>query len=1305
MPTTPILGITQVSASQNSKEITINDAVLALEGAVAGVKTISYASVSDYTLTATETTRNMVFKAGTATANCTLRFPNSINGNPTERTIVVRNDSGFQLTVRAATGAGTTVVVPNGGARLISISGGDVTVAAQPATLVNFVDLDDSPGTYVGNAGKVLAVNVAESQLEFIDVVSFPAYVGNAGKVLVVNGGENGVQWVDYATSFLALTDTPNSYTGNAGKIVAVNDAGTSLEFVEFAAEAVEFLPATRWRIRTLDLPALSDKSGWGEIEFLDVDGLDLTDLPGGTASASSFSTGKEALYAFDNDTSAGNGWMSDTTDADTAWIEFEFADPQVVRRVRLTPIDQLPEYSPTSFIIERHNGTGWVSAGLRTPIAWASGVSQTFAITGSPLTSISEAPNDGNYYARRNEGWVEMLEAVRDNLASVLTDGTNIAITVDDVANTITIGVTGDLGLTEEEVRDLLGVTLVEGTGINLIVDDVANTITIAISDELTTGESYRGEWTSVPGDLNFDTVFPPIFEEALLNNFDVFAEPDVVGGHTQVLRGPDLGILEAREFSFDVTAESGDNTFALRAMIEAASGSGINVKVDGVHVANISRATLGGQGIWGEWSTVLANGTHTITLRWFTESGAPSGRDRCFISEIRIPSAGVGGYRYTDIVDFDDGSGSARYICLNAGAINDPSNTDDWQKLGGSSGGGSGLPAGGTTGQFLAKASNADGDADWVDAPSGGGSVPAGGTTGQVLTKLSNSDGDADWADPTGGSGGSGGLTFAGASVVRTSALAVVPPQTIAWQAAQFDTNGFWNIANPSRLTVPTGVSKIRLTASLDLDANFDIDRSLVLLIVKNGVTADAGRVAATVGETSDYVAPTYSLVSGILNVVPGDYFEVYVVSNDTSFNIDPQSVSPSSLFQIEVVEGSVIGSSTGGGGTTAVGAHRYWRLADMHPQTYRGASMAFAALELRPSVGGTPHTISAMSASSSFSGQAVSNLIDGNDSTVWGNNADENRTWLIADLGSPKVVGEIMLKARADSGFETDIPKYFVLQYGDSIDGPWTEVLAATLADVTAVSQVRTATVPLNWPSSGSGAGVSSNVMAKGRIAWTSAGVATVVGGFNVASVTRTSEGHFTVTFTNPVPAGCVVQIGGRFGDTGSNDAMIVAADRAAGKGVTTTELNFVCQVSNNSGAFDPYAAGTSNSWVYFEIIDPTAALPGNVGSSNSVVSFRTGTAYDVVAADNGMYMRFTNAAAKTVNVRPESFAALPANGEWHIRNVGAANLTITPDSGVTINAPAGGTLVVPERGTVTLKRVAVNEFDLLGQTVPA
>lgn len=93
-----------------------------------------------------------------------------------------------------------------------------------------------------------------------------------------------------------------------------------------------------------------------------------------------------------------------------------------------------------------------------------------------------------------------------------------------------------------------------------------------------------------------------------------------------------------------------------------------------------------------------------------------------------------------------------------------------------------------------------------------------------------------------------------------------------------------------------------------------------------------------------------------------------------------------------------------------------------------------------------------------------------------------------------------------------------------------------------------------------------------------------------------------------------------------------------------------------------------------------------------------------AYTLLAADKSKYRRMTNAAAKTITVQDDATEPQTLGDEWHFRNVGAADLTFAPDAGVTINAPAGGSLVVPQGGTVTLKNVDVDEFDLLGVTSP-
>lgn len=68
--------------------------------------------------------------------------------------------------------------------------------------------------------------------------------------------------------------------------------------------------------------------------------------------------------------------------------------------------------------------------------------------------------------------------------------------------------------------------------------------------------------------------------------------------------------------------------------------------------------------------------------------------------------------------------------------------------------------VPAGGTTGYYLSKATLDDYDTEWVPAPEGGGSggVPAGGAVGYLLAKASSTDYDTEWVPAPSGGGGSG-------------------------------------------------------------------------------------------------------------------------------------------------------------------------------------------------------------------------------------------------------------------------------------------------------------------------------------------------------------------------------------------------------------------------------------------------------------------------------------------------------------------------------------------------------------------
>lgn len=97
----------------------------------------------------------------------------------------------------------------------------------------------------------------------------------------------------------------------------------------------------------------------------------------------------------------------------------------------------------------------------------------------GAVLTRV--AP-DGTIWIGASQ--VTDAEAVRDIVGATLTAGTNVTVTVNDAADTITISSTGD----PEFVRDTIAAALVAGTNMSVVIDDVANTITLNATDTNTT-------------------------------------------------------------------------------------------------------------------------------------------------------------------------------------------------------------------------------------------------------------------------------------------------------------------------------------------------------------------------------------------------------------------------------------------------------------------------------------------------------------------------------------------------------------------------------------------------------------------------------------------------------------------------------------------------------------------------------------------------------------------------------------------------------------------------------------------------
>jgi ribulose bisphosphate carboxylase small subunit len=75
--------------------------------------------------------------------------------------------------------------------------------------------------------------------------------------------------------------------------------------------------------------------------------------------------------------------------------------------------------------------------------------------------------------------------ERVDDQVNTLLQAGTNISLTYDDAAGTLTItGTDTDTVLTQEQVEDIVGSLIVAGTNVSVAYDDAAGTLTISSTD-----------------------------------------------------------------------------------------------------------------------------------------------------------------------------------------------------------------------------------------------------------------------------------------------------------------------------------------------------------------------------------------------------------------------------------------------------------------------------------------------------------------------------------------------------------------------------------------------------------------------------------------------------------------------------------------------------------------------------------------------------------------------------------------------------------------------------------------------------
>ena len=159
-----------------------------------------------------------------------------------------------------------------------------------------------------------------------------------------------------------------------------------------------------------------------------------------------------------------------------------------------------------------------------------------------------------------------------------------------------------------------------------------------------------------------------------------------------------------------------------------------------------------------------------------------------------------------------------------------------------------------------------------------------PAGDADAGDLTKLRI--GKEIFAIPLGGGGSS--AAFSGARLGLTSNLTAqdfTAFSTLSWSHEVFDDSGYFDVAAPTRLTIPADVTRVVLHAGVALDA-LSLGADLTFDISKNSTSTGIGftgnsLAVGTVGRAT--------ITTGVIEVVEGDYFDVSIqVVGDTSVTL---------------------------------------------------------------------------------------------------------------------------------------------------------------------------------------------------------------------------------------------------------------------------------------------------------------------------------------------------------------------------------------------------------------------------------
>jgi len=253
---------------------------------------------------------------------------------------------------------------------------------------------------------------------------------------------------------------------------------------------------------------------------------------------------------------------------------------------------------------------------------------------------------------------------------------------------------------------------------------------------------------------------------------------------------------------------------------------------------------------------------------------------------------------------------------------------------------------------------------------------------------------------------------------------------PEAINWAGMEHNTllsNPAFNIGNPTRITIPTGVNKVRLDLGLGpYYSGYTVGynqygKGFVCQIRKNGTDIiDEFKHAMDNSTTSGYSTRAYQVSGRYYDVSPGDYLEILVGTWTQVSGAADNRLSSRTWCNVEFFNETLTDN-------TSDTHHRYWRLKGTEAGSYDGGGLA--EVEFKAEVGGTDvATGGTASAGSNRAGSlaeyAFNDQTELEDSNFWGGAAGSvaaGTSWIAYDFGSPVYIKEFSITAR--DGVESD------------------------------------------------------------------------------------------------------------------------------------------------------------------------------------------------------------------------------------------------------------------------------------------